>query len=224
MSLQPFGFSDKTDYVLLASNVLTIVLALVFDWGLLTIMWIYWAQSVIIGVFHFFKLLLSGMQSKENPYYNTGIEGLQKFVGVFGSVFFAVHYGMFHFVYFVFLTAFSVSEFFVLHERIDFIGIIFVSAVFLANHAFSFWQHVVVNKEHLNRSPMAMFGEPYARIIPMQLTIIFGAFFMTFLPELGKKIALVFFLGLKTLADLSSHLFMHRKPRQEQPVQIIMVR
>lgn len=52
-----FQLSDKTDKALLATNLITIILALAFDWSLLTIMWIYWAQSIIIGIFHFCDIL-----------------------------------------------------------------------------------------------------------------------------------------------------------------------
>ncbi len=211
MSFQPLGLSGKTDYALLASNILTIILALVFDWGLLTVMWIYWLQSVTIGIFHFFKMLLSAISYKETPGYKT-FTLLYKGFGLFSAFFFALHYGLFHFGYFAFLAIFSMEGVFgLVYEQVDYFGIFFIGAVFFANHALSFWEHEIKNKAYLNRHPMMMMFEPYVRIIPMHLTIIFGAFFIGFLPEIGKKIALVFFLGLKTLADLASHSFKHRK-------------
>lgn len=154
------------------------------------------------------KMLLAALSHEENPYYK--VHGpLYKAFGIFSSVFFAIHYGGFHLGYFFFLAVFSKWDFFGIAENIDFIGIIFVSMLFFANHAFSFWKHELVNKEGANRSPMAMFAAPYIRIIPMHLTIIFGAFFIMFLPGIGKKISLVFFLLLKTLTDTSSHVKMH---------------
>jgi len=48
---------------------------------------------------------------------------------------------------------------------------------------------------------------PYARIIPMHLTILFGWIVFN---ALGEKVALVLFLILKTIADVIMHVREHR--------------
>jgi len=48
---------------------------------------------------------------------------------------------------------------------------------------------------------------PYARIIPMHLTLVFGGLFI------ASKFWLVFFLLLKTLTDLIAHVAEHARRR-----------
>lgn len=50
---------------------------------------------------------------------------------------------------------------------------------------------------------------PYARIIPMHLTIIFGGMFLYL--GIGSVFVLVLFLGLKAVADLIMHIIEHRE-------------
>ena len=49
--------SDLTIRSLIASNLVVIVWALIEKWSIVTIMWIYWTQSVTIGIFWFIKML-----------------------------------------------------------------------------------------------------------------------------------------------------------------------
>ena len=44
---------------LLAANIITIILAILENWDLATILFIYWAQSVIIGIFTVFTLFFA---------------------------------------------------------------------------------------------------------------------------------------------------------------------
>ena len=49
--------SDHSTLFLIISNIVMIIFALVENWDLLTIMFIYWCQSLIIGFFTFLKML-----------------------------------------------------------------------------------------------------------------------------------------------------------------------
>ncbi|MCX6801619.1 MAG: DUF6498-containing protein [Candidatus Diapherotrites archaeon] len=42
---------------LLAANLFTIAIAVTQGWGLLQLLWVYWFQSVIIGVFNYLRIL-----------------------------------------------------------------------------------------------------------------------------------------------------------------------
>ena len=50
---------------------------------------------------------------------------------------------------------------------------------------------------------------PYARIIPMHLTIIFGGIFL--FSGIASTFVLILFLGLKTVADLVMHFIEHKE-------------
>ncbi len=78
--------------------------------------------------------------------------------------------------------------------------------LFFVNHLVSYW----LNKKELEmKKPNLgqMMFTPYARIIPMHLTILFG--FWIIEATTWTPIAIVFFLGLKTAADLVMHLSEH---------------
>jgi len=69
---------------------------------------------------------------------------------------------------------------------------------FFVNHLFSFVKNFKRDKKR-----GVNFMEPYARILPMHLTIIFGGM----LPSHVLLVAL--FIGLKTYFDMKGHWFVH---------------
>ncbi len=201
---------DHSSLVLVGSNLLTLVLAILFDWSFGVIMFAYWAESIIIGIFTALKLIMSMI--KGNLLDNKAFGLL---IGVFGIGFFIFHYGMFHIVYLVFLTIFSSTfEVFKLHEGA--IGsIITMASIFFLSHGYSFYQNTLKKKDgEIQKNTFgAILTKPYSRIIPMHLTIIFGSFvifwFSTTL-DVQKIVLLILFIGLKTFADLKLHQKKHK--------------
>ena len=202
---------EPSSISLLASNLLVIALAVLQNWSILTIMLIYWMQSVTIGIFTFAKIMLMRNYSNETVYINgkpTELAGMGFLAGkIFMAGFFAVHYGTFHLVYLVFMLgfAFSTPEFGGPATGIDFTGAFATGLLFFLNHLFSFVQNY---RRDINYSSGvsdigATFMAPYARIIPMHLTIIFGFGFSFIFP--GSIFPLVLFMLLKTYADLATH-------------------
>ena len=105
--------------------------------------------------------------------------------------FFAVHYGIFHLVYLFFLATLIDIK------KIDwqFVEISFFAM--LAASIANFVQNKIRNRtQDVNIG--AMFFMPYARILPMHLTIL--------LPEFLSISAPILFLSLKTFADVIMHL------------------
>jgi hypothetical protein len=173
---------------LLIANGITIALALAQGWALGTVLVVYWFQSVVIGAFTFLRLLGAPAGDDGGPLAALALAG-----------FFAVHYGLFHAVYLVFLAAFALSG---TYGVADPLGIAFGCAVFLVNHLVSFLWY----RPREDAEPGAIFMEPYARIVPMHLTIIFGGFVTALLPgALGTRLVLLLFLLLKTGADVVAH-------------------
>ncbi len=184
-------YRDLSFWALVVTNLIVIVQALWEGWPLGVIMWIYWGQSVAIGTFWFFKILTlrefstEGFRINDRPVQPTTSTKIQT------SVFFLFHYGFFHFGYAVFL--FSKFGFVPFSQALTAIGI------FVIYQGYSFfynrkWQA----KQKPNIGIMMFF--PYARIIPMHLTIIFAS------SSWGQKQALAFFLFLKLLADVIMHI------------------
>ena len=195
-----FRFEQSALFLVLA-NFFTIAIALWERWDLSQLMWIYWGQSVVIGFFNWRRICCLKQFSTDGFSINDVPAKPTKETQQQTATFFVLHYGFFHFGYFIFLfTMWSDLA------RPEVFGIIACIVVFAANHRFSFRHNL---KADLARKPnigTIMFF-PYARIIPMHLTIIFGSI----APQSTKT--LVLFLGLKTLADLVMHLVEHRSSR-----------
>ncbi len=209
---------------LLIANAATIILAMVEGWNLATVLLIYWFQSVTIGIFTVAQLrtlLLTGP-----------VLGREKLVGLkigsrkspkstlrrFDSAsFFAVHYGFFHFLYLLFiLTLWNESG----QGLQGFPEILLSCALFFVAHLYSFLFYRTREKPG-RISESEVFFRPYARIIPMHLTILAGGIIIDLAPGLGldtNRMAVLFFLSLKTVIDILSHWWKHAYLRRESAV------
>lgn len=208
MSNQNF-FKDPALFSLLVSNLVAIFFAVLFNWSTMTILWIYWFQSVIIGFFNFFRILDLKEFSTENFRINNRPVGPTEQTKFFTAFFFAFHYGFFHFGYAMALGFFSfmlilpgVSA--VSGNTIDFDFVLITAAIFFVNHLFSFL--FFRNKPKKKQNIGTILFLPYARIVPMHLMLIFGAL----LAAGGSIFVLVFFLLMKTGADVAMHWIEHR--------------
>ena len=196
----------KSTLVLVLSNIFTIVVAAMEQWNLSKLLWIYWGQSLVIGYFNWRKIRCLKEFSTEGLKINDQQVPATKVTQRQIANFFAVHYGFFHVGYFIFLFI----------EKADLSQIEIFSAgtclaVFIFNHWFSFKQNL---DTFIGRKPNignVMFF-PYARILPMHLTILIGAYL-----EEHSTGTVILFLGLKTFADLTMHLMEHTHKREKKP-------
>jgi hypothetical protein len=174
------------------------VLAIIENWPLSALLWVYWAQSVTIGLLWFFKILnLKEFSTKDFRINDRSVKPTHK-TKVSTARFFLFHYGFFHVGYFVFIKSRDDSfDFWPM-----FLGITFL----VASQCFSFFY----NRKWLtsgkpNIGSMMFF--PYLRVVPMHLTIIIGsALAEKFSGSVGKFAPLVLFMLLKTLADAAMHM------------------
>lgn len=207
------GLRDYSGLGILASNELVIFFAMREGWNLQEMMGIYWMQSVIIGFFHFFRMLLLRSFSTEG-FTSNGTRVAENVAGKWSTaIFFAIHYGIFHLVYGIFLLGFLTSD-----ADVDGgasginptsggpMGMSWFALsvlTFFICHAYSFYQNVRSDRERRPNLGMMMFL-PYARIVPMHLTILLGL-------QAGSKIhSLLLFSSLKTAADYVMHVVEQR--------------
>ena len=214
---------------LLFANIVTIVLAIVQHWDLATVMFIYWAQSIIIGIFTVIALLSADNASLASdlgkPIRERGGSGTisTRHVRAYTCLlagFFTLHYGLFHWGYYAFIVESGIFG------SVNFLdpNIWFSCGLFFANHLYS---HITYRYEgpkgagYINEQ----FFRPYQRIIPMHLTIIFGSIVVFALQVFGIDATmpvLVLFLLLKTRSDISAHLAKHaHEEHPDEPVQYI---
>ena len=188
---------------LIGANLVAIILAVVEGWDLHILMLIYWAQSVIIGYFSVRRMLdlkdFSTEGMSQNGRVLNATPATQKKI----AHFFALHYGGFHLIYLAFIFMDGREVF-----RENWLYMAICIAVFFYNHRYSF----KANRKH-DRSRKPNIGNimffPYARILPMHLTILAGG-------AIGSTSTgiLILFLGLKTGADVIMHSIEHAKWRK----------
>lgn len=190
---------DLSLWFLLFSNILTILFAIINNWNLSTIMWIYWFQSITIGFFNFVRILqLKEFSTKGFTINHRPAQPTQS-TKRFTAFFFLFHFGFFHFAYFIFLLSGTFTN--VYGNIANFAEtkyILLTALLFFVNHLFSYFYNRPKDTKKQNIGSLMFY--PYIRIIPMHLTIIFGSSF---------AIALPLFLILKTIADATMHIVEH---------------
>jgi hypothetical protein len=166
-----------------------------------TIVFLYWGQSVLIGLFNFVDILTvknvvpGSMELNDSP-----VKSTAKTKGC-AATFFAVHYGAFHLAYGIFILVYS-------KLKIDFRFVLIGLAAFSLNLIMQFARNKQWQQTH-SVNLGAMFFLPYLRIVPMHLMIL-GPVFLHWQ-------ASTIFLVLKTAADVIMYIVTSpiHKPSQQ---------
>jgi hypothetical protein len=185
---------------IIISNIITIVLAVTQQWELHTIMILYWAESLLIGILNIFRIMGLKEFSTEGYEINGRTVSPTRGTQIQTATFFAFHFGMFHLTYMIFMFIQGYND--VIHS----VGIIIINIIITTlSHIYSYFTNI---KEEINSKPNigAVMFLPYLRIIPMHLTIIVGSTLLA-----GSSVA--FFMILKMLSDIFTHVVVHRMYR-----------
>lgn len=196
------GLNDRSVVVLLLTNLFTIILALYRQWDVGELMWIYWGQSVVIGYFNVHRILdLRRFSTRGFRINKRAVEPTRKTQRE-TAVFFAVHYGFFHFAYLVFLLSETGVG-----AGLPWTGIAACIFAFYLNHRFSYRYNRERERGRVPNIGSIMFF-PYVRILPMHLMIAAWSQFAG-----NTTVTLVIFLLLKTAADVAMHVIEHAMAR-----------
>ena len=182
---------DPNLWLLLVINIWCIIYYLQNQSAFNTVLWLYWFQSVLIGLFNFMDMLTipsppEGSGQTTEYFFNS--KGCSAF-------FFLFHYQMFHLGYAIFILASGKP----IDKQFLLIGI----SSFTVNLLLQFIQ----NKRKQRSTTVnlsTMFFLPYLRIVPMHLMIL-APVFLHIQPS-------TVFLVLKTIADLVMYLIISRQP------------
>lgn len=214
---------DRALVGILGGNAATLLAALVFEWGLVQLLWPFWIQSMIIGWYARQRIrkldafCVEGVQFNHRPMEN-GETAKHRVAN-----FFTMHFGFFHLVYLVFLLIFTTTsstagfidvknensgEIMAVHmgnvTAFDWLIFAIIGLMFWRVHRASHEEHVAADlagKPNIGTLMMV----PYARVIPMHLTIILGVWLG------GGAMGNILFMALKTGADVVMHRYEHRK-------------
>ena len=175
--------------LLILANAVVIAVAIVNKWSAAEMLWTYWLQSLIIGVFQVIKMADLKQFSAQGLEFN----GRQINVSAAKPTlipFFLFHYGFFHFIYAIFLAQFF---------RVDgWNFLLWPALAFAANHALSFYLNRTADRARMINL-CQLFLAPYRRIIPMHIVLMLGAFLA------ANTAVVIIFLLLKTIVDVITH-------------------
>jgi hypothetical protein len=218
---------DRSTLSLIAVNLFNIIMAVIFKWNIFDVMIVYWFQSISIGIFTFYRLYTYPLEQIEREMDDgkplevndlaVTSPGMAKII-IAG--FFAVHYGLFHLVYIIFIVGFAYSEGFPL----DLLGGLIGALLFFINHLYSYLYNKGEGESMTEAGPgnslrsagvsiADIFSKPYTRIIPIHLTIMAGAAISHLITDgpFQSIAILLIFMGLKTIMDVIAHKNKHKQ-------------
>lgn len=197
------GVKDLHMWTLIASNIFFFVWVIVEKWSFSQIIWVYWFQSVGLGIISFLKL---GMTENVYVVKDLGLPfdpEIREGRGL-NAIFFLLVYGLFHIFY---MTIFLVE-----YEKVNFWSILLISLIFFAEQLFSF----IYKKEWISTEPVnyeKLLDEPCLRILPMH-GIIIGSKALEDIFDVNFEhiTVLILFLILKIAADVGMYINIHNRP------------
>jgi hypothetical protein len=197
---------DRAVLRLLSANLVLITLALYQKWDANVLVWIYWFQSMIIGVFsflrivthqHLYRMGTRGIDGRPRPLIVTERLPL--------AIFLLFHYSGFHLVYLLLIA----SGFFARNHEPYFplLEVVVVAGLFFVAELMSF-----IKDPKRIQSQIAdlsvLVGRPYIRIVPMHITVLIGAFLYE--RGFGSEWIFAVFLVIKTIADIGTYIGIER--------------
>lgn len=198
---------------LIAANTIPIILAVIFGWSIGNVVFFYWWENVIIGLFALLRIVTASGGGLPLP------------AGRFALVpFFIFHYFFFCFVHLVFLRVFFADNGFSggssissaisnLWETIP-AGGLAALAVLLASHGISYCTNYIAGGEYRHSHPMIEMFRPYGRIVVLHVCIIFGGIAVQFFDS--PILMIVLLMTGKTILDVISHSIMHAFSRARE--------
>lgn len=215
-------FWDKSTKLLLVSNVVTIIFAVIEKWNLNSVLWVYWFQSVIIGYFSYIRILRIENPNEKNLTINELVKKFIKRRKQTDAYGFLLIYAWFQATYLIFL--FKISFVQIRDQLINFnylvlislISIIVSVIIFYLNHRASFYLNCEEDLKG-SASTQNLMLISYARILPMHIITAFAAIQVSgehWLIGVFFTLVLVFFLIMKTVADIVMHKVEHNYLRK----------
>ena len=191
-------------FALIGMNLIPLIGVFWFGWDVSIIIFLYWLENVVIGLLNIPKILSCRAPAMVES-------GHPKHFGdkVFISVFFSIHYGIFCFGHYSFLSGFFET----LPEWSRIIPAIFSPLVFWSllgltlSHIVSMFVNFYGNGEYKTRRPNSQMFMPYTRIVILHIVIVFGGGFAL---AMGQGLAtLMLLVAVKIGFDLAAHLAEH---------------
>ena len=196
-------YGDRSLTFLLLTNLAVLAGAVSRHWNVTDLLWIGWGQSVMIGYYNVYRIVDLDRFSTDG--FLNGIHPLKPTCETqrCTAVGFALHYGMVHLVYAVFLlTTYRIDPDFPIA------GTLICVLAFWFTHRYSYHYNRERDVDVPNIATLLFF--PYVRVIPMNLVLLLGGQYVG-----EDMLALALLLIIKTAVDLAMHLIEHMLARAD---------
>jgi len=187
---------------LILANLIPLGGVLLFDWQVIDVLMLYWAENVVIGVVNVLRMGVCP-------------DGEKWFL----IPFFVIHYGIFCYGHLTAVTAIFSENFGTGNAWQYFFAVPLADAwrtplwmaigAIAASHLFSFFGNFIAGEEFRRTSVSKLMQRPYGRIVVMHLAIIVGAILIDML---GSPIAMLVVL---IVAKIALDLRLHASERQK---------
>ncbi len=197
--------------VLLVVNIVPLIGVIALGWSPMEILSIYWMETLIIGFFNVFKMILAAPKDMSN-----------NILKVIMVPFFIVHFGVFLIVQGVFIllgipTALEGDN---SEEAISliiddiFAAMWWPALLLFSSHLFSFFWNYMGKEEYKKEHVADLMFKPYTRVFVQQFIAIFGVI----VAEATSSVILIVVLVIifKTAADAFAHRREHKKLEEQQ--------
>jgi hypothetical protein len=184
---------------LITVNLSTILGITFLGWSSGFILMGYWIESLVVGFYTILKMNKASKMGQIKATVNDKPVKLKKPAII---RFFILHYGIFMLGHLMFVVTILIagSDLGDIFNLIPWLPVFFIGL--MISHGISYKQNFIGNEEYLNKTVSQVMIDPYKRIIPMHLAILFGFLFAS------PAILLVL---IKTTVDVYSHLHERRK-------------
>ena len=178
---------------LLAANSIPIFGVLLFGWELFPLIFVYWLENAVIGMFTILKILSS---NGRNPW-------KRKIIFV---LFFLGHYSVFWIVHGVFVIELFGARGSTILQTYQFIvqnGPQYTLLALVLSHGYSFAYNYIRQGENKNVTLRGLMFAPYRRVIVLHALVLFGGIIIMILGL--SRIGLLILALIKIAADLYAH-------------------
>lgn len=185
-------------------NVIPLYGVQVLGWSAFFIIFTYWLENFVIGFYTILKMRRHGgkLGIHQNSILETGGVPDREWSNFFTIVFFIIHFGGFILVHGVFIfTLFHQSgELLPLPALLMFVSL-------MISHGVSYFVNFVGKEEFKIVTLNQLLRSPYARIVPLHLTIVLAAYFFILGQSNPSIYALTLLVIMKLGLDLILHIF-----------------
>lgn len=193
---------------LLLVNFLPIFGVFFLHWSIFIILFMYWLENIVVGLYSVLKLFRCETKTKDMPKNIAGLAALRK---IFMILFFTFHFGMF-------TLGHGILVFILFYEPgLTIMDIILMFTVLMFSHGISYYTHFLKGEEYRKITLIEIYKAPYYRVFVMHMVVVLGAFLLaTLRNEIWLLILLV---ALKTAFDLKAHNAEHSPAKNTHSVE-----